>query len=340
MCMRIRTLEEVRLLIAIPTFNSSAYIYRSLDRLKSELTTLFSLARYEVALCLNGTFDNAASEREIKRFIGNNPDIPCTLHIVEQVGKNNAINFLSFYGKDNGFNVIQMLDDDTYLKEGSIVENLQVLLEKESALNLSVLVGSHFYAFEKNFQFFLDRSNSTVEAIWHWFCHSIFITPFYEDSTKSKFCIGQSICASLDMFPEIPDRVADDGFLCNYYLLINKQVYLDTGFVPILKPENSAVRFHVSSNFKEWVGQQIRIYTDVMYSYQHFGEECEFLKNFFAWAYHCDLKYPQKAIYKGAKRQFFYYLYFLSMKYVHFRASKLLHLKAESEWSTAYSTKL
>ncbi|MCL2566530.1 MAG: hypothetical protein FWE18_00325 [Alphaproteobacteria bacterium] len=138
-------------------------------------------------------------------------------------------------------------------------------------------------------------------------------------------------------FPESSTSIADDGYIGNYYAILNKDKIINDNFLPIIHPKDSYAYFNVSTNLNEWLNQQQRIYVGVMYSYFIFNKDSDFLRNYFAWHYSHDVKSKDNKL--TFLQQIRFYLYCLYQRKMKKRADYYLKTNKEINWSIARSTK-
>lgn len=335
--------KNITLTIGIPTINSSRYIYKSLQRMKNEMFSLPDNITCELVVCLNGTKDGGKSESEIKRFMSDNPGLCSKFIEVEEPGKNRALNAIIKYARLRESQILHFFDDNIYLKEGSLLVDIKTLLEAQEKMDTPVLVGSNFIGIPRSLEYFIDKEKSILKAIKCWALHNIFITPFRFNSDRPRFCIGQSLGAFTSTFPYYPDDntgIADDGFICNYYALKGKELFLQKGINPIIKPQDSIVYFNVATSYREWLRQQVRIFVGVYYSYMLYEKEMDFFNDFFSWEYSVGKSLRRMTSNNGLKHKLLRSILRIMQKQVFTKSMKVINERQAPDWSIAASTKI
>lgn len=274
-----------KVIIGIPTMNSEMYIEKTLLELKKEILLL---KKYIVMLviCING--DNYIKINILKDIIKNITKIyPCEVKVLisNKLGKNNALNKILKIAKKNKYDLIHFIDDDIRFKEGSIEENITLLIKKSEQYQTKyILTGSHFEG--KKMSFKNQLKNFYLKGIWYYFFQKIIGLPFERIEENPKFCLGGAICGFLEIYPFYPNSdtgIADDGFIGNYFL-INSNL-TEKNICPLFKSKNSIMYFNLANNYKEWKLQQVRIFIGVFYSYEYFKENYLLFKKYFSWEY-------------------------------------------------------
>lgn len=237
-------MEKCKVIIGIPTIDSSSYIYNSLMNIKKEIELLKIENDVELIICINGDYNNEKIKKEINRF---NDNI-CILETPVK-GKNNALNHLIKKAKLLKGDIIHFLDDDVILSEGSLNKNIETLLKySEKYKTNEVLVGSNAIRIQETF--FSKIKEYGLKGIYRYFLYQIFSLPFRKVNENPKFCIGSSLGGFLSFYPEYPDDstgIADDGYIGNYYL-INSSLYNKEVF-PLIKLKDSIFYFKVSDSY-------------------------------------------------------------------------------------------
>lgn len=239
-----------------------------LEKVKKELN-LINKTKFNcyVAICINGR--KKMFYEDIKE---NFKDIDIMLLYQRTPGKNDAINKIIKYSKENKDDIIHFLDDDIKFKRGTISADLEALVQ--TRYNSHTLVGSNFYADVKDKKLF----------------QKILCTPFTPNADINLFLSGNSICSWVENYPYMPatsTQIAEDSFTCVYFA----KNFSDC---KIIKPKNSIVYYEPAENFKDWLSQQVRTYVGVEKSFLIYPKEYLSLEYFFAWRYAENPKYRKK----------------------------------------------
>lgn len=277
--------------IGIPTINSGRYIYHSLVRYYDELECFDSNFRLEVVLCINGKDENDNIYQQIKSYFLNYSKYNVTILEEPEEGKNKALNKILKYARDNEFTFIHFIDDDVDFLPGSLSNNINYLNEKSRTFPYPILVGSNFQVKKHALRDYIRKSKSKLKGTRQYLLYKIFSTPFSQQSDAPNFCLGGSLCGYLETFPNYPEAmhdIADDGFICNFFSVQAFKETSDTDVKAIFKPADSIMYFQVPTNIKEWMDQQVRIYTGVLNAYLYYPEFIDFFQKQFSWTHNFD----------------------------------------------------
>ncbi len=332
----------MKILIGIPTIKSFSYIFVSLERIRKEIKLCPKQWDVVLVICLNGVDYGHKTENEIKRFFKYYNDINHYILVENQFGKNNAINqIIKFAKKLKDVDIIHFFDDDVYLQSGSLMTNIEALIENEKKNHKPVLVGSAFIVINHSLSFFLSRY-SFFEAIKKWIFYIIIIQPYLLNSERPRFCEGPSLGSYLKNIPILPDDstgITDDSFFSNYFAIKGKNDYEKLGIFPTIKPSNSIAFVEVSSNFKEWEKQQIRIHAGIERAFAYFEKERCFLEKYYSWSYAFNKESQTSPKGISLKKKILYYAYMYLHKKNRKKAQEFIKMNKVPKWTTAYTTK-
>ena len=336
-------LAKKNVLIAMPTINSHSYILKTLNRIYNELLLINKFTDCELLICLNGTNDDYKTKNLLLNFKKNNSEINIILHEEIIGGKNNAINIMIDYAKNNNKDIIHFIDDDIDFKPKSILINIITLIEKEIKYKVPFLIGSNFLVKPHDLNHFRKYKKSFIKVLVSYFSYKISSVPFNKKSDKSRFCSAQSLCMSVNTIPKIPKdlhRITDDTYWTNYYAIKGKEIFKKYGEYAVHKPEDSIVYFEASSSIREWIKQQVRIYSGVKAAFDYFKYEKEFIYKFNLWSY-AFIKEYKKRIPKNYSfiDHFYYFLYSIFIFIIVRKANKKIKKEKSIDWAIAKSTK-
>lgn len=328
-------MNKYKVIIGIPTFNSQNYISKNFETIQKEINLL---SNYEVIIfiCING--DNFEL---IKNEINN---IKCSYEVrilyEKNSGKNNALNRILKESKKLNFDLIHFIDDDVDFKNGSILKNIECLIEKSKKYKTKyILVGSHFLGRKKTLQEQLNISKTL--GIFNYLFQKIIVIPFEKQIENPNFCLGGAVCGFLEIYPFYPNSttgIADDGYIGNYFLLHSPLTRL--GCCPIFKHIDSVMYFNLANNYSEWKLQQIRIFIGVYYSYQYFENSLNLFRDYFSWEYSIEEEF--RISFRQKKTLIEIYKVFilrLLQKIILKEATQIIKSKKCPDWNTAITTK-
>lgn len=260
--------------IIMPSFRCGSYIsdaYAELDAAVAELAR----DGHEVLIVpvLNGSTAADADALAQAIAIGR---VPARVIEVAQAGKNNAINIGLRYAREAGAEIIHIVDDDQIYAPGTLSRNVATLLSMRDELGVRGLVGSRHLV-----------QSDPAQSLIAW----IASLAFEQGQEAPKFCIGGSMCAFAEDVPQLPPDelgVADDAYLCNSFFARYHALYKSTGFMPIVFPKGSEIRFRAAQQLGEYQRQQVRIRYGVLAAYSAFPEHADAMRRYFDWRFHCD----------------------------------------------------
>ncbi len=337
--------SSIRLVVGIPTISSSDYIYQSLVRYKKEINMLPAMFNTSVVICINGEDNNNTIENEVSKFAVDQSNINVIILKRKEPGKNAALNLILEHARNLNCDIIHFLDDDVILKNGSLKLDIITLIDAQQNSSVPIMVGSNFYGIEQKLPDFINSDKNIISAIKNWILHKIFILPFRESADKTTFCIGQSLCAYMRYYPDYPDDatgIADDGFIGYYWAKKNKSVILYDKANPIIKPKDSVVYFRIAKTYKEWLHQQVRIYTGVYYACVDQAEDSndvDFFADYFRWEYTIGKSSRRKGNEKGLKHIVKLSILRLFYNHVVAKSNRIITQKEVPPWIIARSTK-
>lgn len=332
----------MKIIIGIPTINSSVYISETLKRILKEISFCPKHWDIGVVICVNGFDDNKKTVDMIRNFFEQHQEITGHILTEKNVGKNNAMNkIISFARNLKNVEVVHFFDDDIVLQEKTLLVNIETLIKHENKFQKAALVGSAFIGIRYPFRFFLKRY-SFFKAVLKWFIHNIIIQPYLLDSERPKFCEGPSFCCYLKYFPQLPADilgVTDDAFLSNFFVINGKKDYLRNGIISIIKPIKSISFVRMPINFQEWKKQQIRIHAGVERAFTYFEKERDYLETYFSWAYAFNKKSRTPIKIKSFPKKLLYFLYMYLHEKNRKEAMRFIAKNKVPDWSVARSTK-
>lgn len=270
--------------IIVPTLRSGAYFAESFERLRRAAAPLRAKYDYSFLIALNGS---SAQDAAIVRHVAATTPEPISVLEIKRAGKNGAINAAVAECRTRRIDAVQIVDDDQWYEERTLLANIEALVILRKETTLSGLVGSRHLALTHCPGTPLADRRFGVAAL----VRSTASVAFEPKSERPKFCIGGSICAWTIDLPELPDDslgIADDAYFCNYYYMRYRYLYRTTGLMPILFPPDSVVYFRVAESLAEYRRQQVRIRYGVLAAYLAFAEIEDELRSYFCWRYHCD----------------------------------------------------
>ena len=308
--------------LVMPTFQSRAYFSRSFKELERAAKPL--AARYDVTILvvLNGSeeVDRVEVERVLLAA-----ELKTELIVTAQSGQNNATNTGLDYCRANNQDIVQLVDDDQFYSDLTLLTNIETLISMKERLGVLGLVGSRHLAPVEGW----DGPTAWIASL------------AFEDKEESpRFCIGGSICTWVSEFPALPPDsvgIANDAYVCNTFYSRFRDLYLKTGFMPIVFPKDSLIYFNVSRDFREYMRQQVRIRYGVLSAYRAFPEIQEELRAFFNWKFHCDDRLNVK---KGIIDLLRWTVFrFLRRKANRLAESRIAEGIVGIEWGVAHSSK-
>lgn len=242
-------------LVVIPTHASLSYITYSLSIYVEELNIVrekYPLARMLVVV--NGISKSEIIEiaQAVKGFM-NKYDY-CDVHMLFEVGKNNAISYALDYARKKDFDIVHLLDDDVALLKQSVLRNCDAFYSKDAT---NCVVGSKFVPHDKTAKEMINLFG-IKRGVARYFWRNVFSVP-YKEGNVIKSCSGQSICFSPLLIESIPADVADDAYITLQALKAEGEV---------IHPENSVVCFEPAHTFKDWYKQKTRTALAVALSVQ------------------------------------------------------------------------
>lgn len=320
--------------IIVPTHKSGAYFADSFDRLRRAAAPLGAKYDYSFLIAQNGS---SAEDAAIVRQVAAAAPEPVSVLEIERAGKNGAINAAIAECRSRRIDAVQVVDDDQWYEERTLLANVEALVTLRKETSLSGLVGSRHLALARR-----PGSPSTdrrfgIAAL----VRSIASVAFEPNSERPKFCIGGSMCAWTIDVPLLPDDslgIADDAYFCNYYYSRYRYLYRTTGLMPILFPQDSVVYFRVAESLAEYRKQQVRIRYGVLAAYRAFAEIEDELRSYFCWKYHCDdlIDRTDSPVLHALR----WFLFRAIRRRDNVKAEMRLHMGIVGiEWSTANSTK-
>jgi Glycosyl transferase family 2 len=310
----------------MPTFCPLGHIDRTyplLDRAAAEIA-----ATHEVMIVpvLNGS--SADDAQALRAAVASGL---MAAHVIElpDAGKNAAINAGVEHARDCGAEIVHVVDDDQEYAPGTLALNVRCLIGMRNRLGVRGLVGSRHLA-----------SVDPDETLVAWIARMA----FERGQEAPKFCIGGSMCAFVEDFPPLPaDEVglADDAYLCNVVYERHRTLYQETGFMPIVFPEGSEVRFRVAQTLGEYHRQQVRIRYGVLAAYSAFPETAAEMRCYFDWRFHCDETLaPRRGWIERIREALRWQAFSLMRQHANRRAEGILASgQVGVAWSVASSTK-
>jgi glycosyltransferase involved in cell wall biosynthesis len=265
--------------VIVPTFRCAHYFGATFPALGKALTDLAKVHDVHLSVVLNGS--GAEDERAVRAALGFSP-VPSDLQVLAAAGKNNAINHGAAHARASGSEIVHILDDDQDYAPGTLRINVDTLLALRERLGVEGLVGSRHIA---------------LQGGWNGVTDWVARLAFAPGEEAPRFCIGGSMCAFAATFPELPadaTGIADDAYVCNVYYLRHRDLFRQTGVLPVVFPPGSTIHFRTACRRSEYHRQQVRIRYGVLAAYAAFPDHAEELRRHFNWRYHCDDRFaPQ-----------------------------------------------
>lgn len=299
--------------LALVTNSNLEKINNYIKNLKNELKTPMENISVKIYICING-INNIKTFEKIKDMFG----MQYNIIFKYDEGKNDSINYLMQFIRNDNMDIVHFFDDDIEFKKGSIYENIEELIFLKNLGKEKVIVGSNFYAK-------IDKKLKGFNYLKQY----IFSTPYDLDSDLNYFIAGCSNCTWVEYYPQLPDSstdIAEDSFLAIYFAKIGG------GLKAIVKPKNSVVYFELPTTYKEWFNQQVRTYIGVEKSFRLFKERYEYFQYMFAWRYAEDPKFRKKYIKLNIKNKIRLWIFRILQKRVYIQGNKMLREKIKVCW--------
>ncbi len=336
------TRGKYHIAVGVPIIESGGTIYSTLERYRREMLLVDS-ARYETTfvIALNGErsaeFDRVKGE--IERFAKAHPHPALNLIEIPVAGKNAALNAILSFCKQKNFDVLHFLDDDVSFEPGSLQKNIETLVKGKRESGAPLLAGSHFLALKQTFAELYAEKKSVIGALRAWFWVQIFSLPYQQKTKPPKFCSGASMAAFVKDLPEFPEEgIADDVFLSNYFVVINRARIEAGGFEPILKPADSKIYFRVATSLAEWLPQKRRTHIVTARASLYFDDQFEFVERYFAWPFSYLGAFRRQPAFRGCD-WVKYRIYHALLNRLEREAQPYLDRGEHHDWATAHSTK-
>jgi glycosyltransferase involved in cell wall biosynthesis len=312
--------------VIVPTFRCAGYFGGTFPALGRALMDLAQAHEVRLAVVLNGS--GADDERAVRAALRASP-VPYDLQVLNAPGKNNAINHGVAHARAKGSEIVQIVDDDQDYAPGTLRINADTLLALRERLGVEGLVGSRHIA---------------VPTGWNGLTDWVARLAFAPGEEAPRFCIGGSMCAFAATFPALPadaTGIADDAYVCNVYYLRHRDLYRQSGFLPIVFPQGSMISFRTACRRAEYFRQQVRIRYGVLAAYAAFPEHADELRRHFNWRFHCDNRFASKPRLLASLRELVRWHAFNRMRH---RANLAAEAKLASgvigvDWSPAETTK-
>ncbi len=332
-------IKKIKVLLGTPTFNSIAYIDTTIKLIKNEISLCKNIDKsIDISLAI-GVDGDKATYSYLRYNYKDDPLV--TLLYTKTSGKNSSINQIIDFAKDNFYDILHWFDDDVFMKNGTLHINLKQLIFNLHNNTPPQIVASIILAKERDFNFFIKRYG-LFKGIKSYYYYLIFSLPFRHAYDHPNFCMGMSyglLVRDTPYYPSSETFIADDGFIGNYYAVVNKSRIIENQFSPIIHVSESEAYFDVAISLKDWIKQQSRIYVGVMYSYFYFKNEVDFLRNYFAWYYSHDIKGNFNYHSRNHSHKILYFLYGIYQTIMLRKAKKILKNKTPLKWNTLYTTK-
>ncbi len=283
-------------MIGIPTIDSAAHIFASLQHARGEITRCLDAYSVRWVICLNGQ-SRAPARREISRFLralgapqrGREVALSASLIELPRAGRNHALNALLAHARLHAARgIVHFLDDDVRLRAGSLRRNLDALVEHERRYRAPVLVGSVLRARRSTWSELRARHPSRARAAAVAAFQRVIAAPYRSRSEVPRFCEGFSFGAYVRYMPDYPPDetgITDDTYLSNYFAARGRDRLERDGVPPTLKPRDSIGFMELPHSYQEWRRQQVRIHAGIIRSFERFPQSRAFLERYFAWPY-------------------------------------------------------
>ncbi|MBA3910555.1 MAG: hypothetical protein C0524_11875 [Rhodobacter sp.] len=312
--------------VIVPTFRCVGYFGATFPALCRALTDLVKAHEVQLTVVLN--LSAAEDERALRDALRTSP-VPSNLLVLTTPGKNNAINHGVAQARAGGSEIVQIVDDDQDYAPGTLRINAYTLVALRERLGVEGLVGSRHIV-----------TPTGWTGVTDWVARLAF-APAEE---APRFCIGGSMCAFAATFPELPPDatgIADDAYVCNVYYLRHRDLFRQSGFLPIVFPHGSTIHFRTACRRAEYFRQQVRIRYGVLAAYAAFPEHADELRRHFNWRYHCDARFAPRPRLLAGLRDLLRWHAFNRMRH---RANLAAEARLASgivgvDWSTAATTK-
>jgi hypothetical protein len=317
--------------VALPTMASGHYISRSLRQMVPELSELAAGRDVTFAACVNGPDPDgthlSAVQGALEGLKGVIPAIETSILVRESAGKNAALGDLISYARSIGAAYFLVVDDDVVFEPGTLSRNIDALAQAPT--DRVVVVGARILAPARPLRSFL-KPQAAPGALAAWWWQSVFRLPYEPASEFFLFTPGPCSAMRVEDYPELPpddSGITDDAYI-NYWVV--------AGGGTILQPPGSVVYFHVSSSYREWIRQQLRILAGIERTLALFRDDADEIRRVFAWPYSHNKAARVRASCRTPRRFLLLICYRLTQADLLRRYRKLAEVP---DWGRAESTK-
>ncbi len=315
-----------KVFVIVPTFRCAGYFAATFPALGRALADLANAHDVRLTVVLNGS--GTEDERAVRTALRSSP-VPSDLQVLTVAGKNNAINHGVAHARSEGGEIVHIVDDDQDYAPGTLRLNVDTLIALRDRLGVEGLVGSR---------------HIVVPTGWNGVIDWVARLAFSPGEEAPRFCIGGSMCAFAATFPELPadaTGIADDAYVCNVYYLRHRDLFRQSGFLPVVFPQGSTISFRTACRRGEYFRQQVRIRYGVLAAYAAFPDHADELRQHFNWRFHCDDRFtPRPRLLTGLRELVRWHAFSRLRR----RANLVAEAKLASgvigvDWNTAATTK-